>query len=141
VIILAGAVAGGWAVSRWQGNRAPGWAEGPTQVPAAPAPETPPARTRVDDAPQAAVRPPQEPAPAPQPAPQGTVFINATPWGSVYVDGRLVGNTPQVNLRLDAGTHTLRVVRDGFVPWEREVRVAAGGTVRITDIVLQPIEP
>jgi len=145
VIVVAGAVAGGWAVARWQRNGGIGWAEGPAPVPAAsapaPTPEAPPARTRVDDAPPAAVRQPQERAPAPPPAPQGTVFINATPWGSVYVDGRLVGNTPQVNLRLDAGTHTLRVVRDGFVPWEREIRVAAGDTVRITDIVLQPIEP
>jgi hypothetical protein len=69
------------------------------------------------------------------------VFINATPWGSLYVDGRLVGNTPQVNLPLEPGTHTLRIVRDGFAPWEREIRIAAGETVRITDIVLQPLEP
>jgi len=68
------------------------------------------------------------------------VFINATPWGSVYVDGRLIGNTPQANLQLSPGTHTLRVVRDGFAPWEQEITVAAGDTVRITDIVLQPLE-
>jgi hypothetical protein len=59
----------------------------------------------------------------------------------VYVDGRLIGNTPQTNLQLPVGTHRLRIVRDGFVPWERDVQVRRGDTLRITDIVLDPIRP
>jgi hypothetical protein len=145
VAVVATAAAGGWALSKLQGNGASGWAEGPTPLPAAgvPAPVVEPAAPRAElesmTAQPVAPRPAttaQRPAVRP-----GTVFINATPWGSLYVDGRLVGNTPQANLRLPAGTHTLRIVRDGFVPWEREITLAAGDTVRITDIVLQPIEP
>lgn len=84
---------------------------------------------------------PVEPAPPPRPAATGTVILNATPWGAVYVDGRVVGNTPQLDLKLPVGTHTVRVVRDGFVPWEQDIRVRRGETVRFTDIVLEPITP
>jgi hypothetical protein len=146
VAVVTGAAAGSWAISKWQRNGGSGWAEGPAPGPAvtAPAPvaepAAPPPAPGTRAVPQAA-RGPETTSPARRPARPGTVFINATPWGSLYVDGRLVGNTPQANLQLPAGTHTLRIVRDGFVPWEREITLAAGDTVRITDIVLQPIEP
>ena len=52
------------------------------------------------------------------------------------MDGQLVGNTPRANLQLAAGTHHVRVVRDGYAPFERDVTVAGGETVRLTDIVL-----
>ncbi|MGH7567795.1 MAG: protein kinase domain-containing protein [Gemmatimonadales bacterium] len=85
-------------------------------------------------------------APAPRPAatraaPPGFVVVNATPWAELYVDGRLVGNTPMVNLELPPGTHQLRLVRDGFEPYERLVLVTSGQTLRITDLVLQEIKP
>jgi len=67
--------------------------------------------------------------------------VNASPWGQLYVDGRLVGNTPKANLAIPAGTHTIRVVRDGFDPFERSVQVAAGQIVRLTDIVLVERRP
>ena len=127
----------------------PQWADGPVQAPTVQAPVTPPQpAVPVADSPgtagraRATARTPLEAAPPAAPAaPPGTLFVNATPWGSVYVDGRLVGNTPQTNLQLPAGTHRLRVVRDGFVPWERDVQVRSGDTLRITDIVLDPIRP
>jgi serine/threonine-protein kinase len=122
------------------------WADGPTQAAPAPPPVVTPRPVGPATSPPAATGRARDPAPtlppaAPAPAPTGTVFVNATPWGSVYVDGRLVGNTPQTDLRLAAGAHTLRVVRDGFVPFEREVMVRSGDTLRITDIVLEPIRP
>jgi hypothetical protein len=75
------------------------------------------------------------------PAGTGTLFVNASPWGTVYVDGRAMGNTPRPNLELPAGVHLLRVVRDGFVPFEREIRLTPGQVLRVTDIVLEPIRP
>jgi hypothetical protein len=149
VTIVAAVVGGGWAFVGWQRGGAAGaagWAEGPTPVPPpitpAPAREATPARTDAAGEAAPAPRPPRvRTAPPPPSATPGTLFINATPWGSLYVDGRLVGNTPQVNLRLEPGMHTLRIMRDGFVPWQQEIRVVAGDTVRITDIVLQPLEP
>ncbi|MDH4351724.1 MAG: protein kinase [Gemmatimonadota bacterium] len=145
------ATAGGWAYSRMQRAGDAGWAEGPTPAPvmapptAAPTAGTTPSPSGADAArdPGADVGPvaPAVVAPAPaQPvAPPATLFVNATPWGSLYVDDRLIGNTPQVNLRVAAGTHRLRIVRDGFAPWVREVDLGEGDVLRLTDIVLDPI--
>ena len=66
----------------------------------------------------------------------GKLIINATPWGQIYIDGELMGNTPK-SLTLPAGTHNLRVVRDGFVPFEREIQLGPGQQIRLTDIVLR----
>ena len=74
------------------------------------------------------------------PAP-GQLFINARPWGRVYVDGEFVGNTPQAGLTIAAGVHTIRVVRDGFEPYEAEIEIFSGRQRRITDIVLRPRQP
>lgn len=62
--------------------------------------------------------------------------VNAIPWGSVYLDGRPIGNTPQLDVTVPPGTHRLRVERDGFRPYERAIEVAPGQRLRITDIAL-----
>jgi hypothetical protein len=64
------------------------------------------------------------------------VSVNAIPWGSVYVDGRPIGNTPQIDVALPPGTHRLRVERDGFRPYDRMIALAPGQRLRITDIAL-----
>jgi serine/threonine-protein kinase len=68
----------------------------------------------------------------------GRLFVNATPWGQLYIDGRLIGNTPKLNLPLGPGTHIIRVERFGFEPYARRIEVAPGQEIRMTDIVLQP---
>lgn len=149
VLVATGAAAGGWALSLLQSETATpaGWAEGPSPPPvvrperADPVDATPRDVAGTRD-PGAAVE--REATPPVRRSPQGPpafAFINATPWGSLYVDGTLVGNTPQAGLQLQAGTHVLRIVRDGFAPWQREVQLAAGDTLRLTDIVLEPIQP
>jgi hypothetical protein len=54
----------------------------------------------------------------PEPAPSVTGFatlrLNSRPWSQVFVDGRFLGNTPQLGLRLPAGRHTLRLVNPEF---------------------------
>jgi hypothetical protein len=62
--------------------------------------------------------------------------INAIPWGSVFVDGRPLGNTPQLDVPIPPGQHRLRVERQGYRPYERVIDVAPGQRLRITDIVL-----
>jgi len=37
----------------------------------------------------------------------GVLRINARPWAQVYVDGKLVGHTPQMNIELPAGWHRI----------------------------------
>jgi hypothetical protein len=70
------------------------------------------------------------------PAPPALLSINAIPWGSVYLDGRPLGNTPQLDRRVAPGSHELRVERPGFQPYQRVIDVAAGQRLRITDITL-----
>src|SRR5437867_999362 len=66
----------------------------------------------------------------------GFLSVNAIPWGSVYLDGRPVGNTPQIDLQVAAGPHRLRVEREGYRPYDRVIDVASGQRLRITDIAL-----
>jgi hypothetical protein len=39
----------------------------------------------------------------------GTLRINSRPWSEVYLDGRLIGNTPQMAVRVPVGRHTVRL--------------------------------
>ena len=77
----------------------------------------------------------ERPAPPP-PAEPALLSVNSVPWGSVYVDGQPVGNTPQIDLQVPSGSHLLRVERDGFRPYERKIELASGQRLRITDIAL-----
>lgn len=73
----------------------------------------------------------------------GMLFISTTPvLGELYVDGRRVGPsfTPE-GLRLTPGRHLIRVVREGYRPFEQEIDIAAGETLRLTRIPLTPITP
>jgi hypothetical protein len=44
----------------------------------------------------------------------GTLRINTKPWTRIYVDGRYLGLTPEDDIRLEAGRHTLRLVNPEF---------------------------
>lgn len=95
----------------------------------------PPATPRATGA---AVRTPPPRAASARP---GRLFINATPWGQIYVDGVSIGNTPKADVPVTPGTHKVRIVRDGFDPFERTIRVASGEQLRLTDIVLRELQP
>ena len=69
----------------------------------------------------------------------GYLSINSSPWARVLVDGRAVGTTPQVRIRVTAGRHLLVLAREGFRTHSAWVTVPAGGTVRLTDITLSKI--
>ena len=77
--------------------------------------------------------------PAPVAPAPGRLFVGATPWGDVQIDGRAVGHTPLVALPIAAGWHHVGIVRDGFAPFERRIQLAPGEDVRLTGIVLQPL--
>ncbi len=74
------------------------------------------------------------------PIARGTLFVNSRPWGVVYIDGNRVGNTPQVGLSVASGMHYLRIVRDGYAPFGRVIRIIGGEELRITGINLQPLQ-
>jgi serine/threonine protein kinase len=104
--------------------------------PAAPtqAQPRPVARAPVSRPPTAAPRPVEPPPPPPAAA--GKLIISSVPWGTVYLDGRPVGNTPMTG-EVPAGGHTIRIMREGFAPFERFINVAPGEAVRLTGIELQ----
>jgi predicted Ser/Thr protein kinase len=66
------------------------------------------------------------------------LYINSTPWGVLSIDGRQLGNLPQAGVvDVPPGTHTIRIIRDGYLPYESVIAIEAGETLRLTDIVLQ----
>jgi len=90
----------------------------------------------VPSASAATIAPPAAPTAPAATVETGRLFVNASPWGQLFVDGVAAGNTPKANLPVAAGSHTLRIVREGFETWERTVQVGSGEAVRLTDIVL-----
>jgi serine/threonine-protein kinase len=68
----------------------------------------------------------------------GRLFVNSTPWGRLYIDGTLIGNTPRANLFIEPGPHVIQILRDGFEPYELEIEVLPGETIRLTEIELTP---
>jgi len=45
---------------------------------------------------------------------QGTLRINSRPWSQVTIDGRAIGNTPQMNVALPSGNHRVTLVNPEF---------------------------
>jgi hypothetical protein len=66
----------------------------------------------------------------------GYLSINSNPWAELSLDGHVVGNTPQVKIRVTPGRHHVQLVRDGFQTHSAWVNVPAGGTLRLTGITL-----
>lgn len=73
--------------------------------------------------------------------PAGYLFINSSPWAELSVDGQVVGNTPQIRVRVTPGRHHVLLAREGFQTHRVWINVAAGGTVRLTDITLERVTP
>jgi serine/threonine protein kinase len=66
----------------------------------------------------------------------GSLSLQTYPWGAVYVDGNFVGNSPLLDVRVAPGIHTIRVERQGYEPYLRELTVQPGQALRLTGIVL-----
>ncbi len=66
---------------------------------------------------------------------KGTLVIFSTPSGAdVLVNGTMVGTTSKsIDLRLpmEAGQIKVRIEKEGYIPWEREISVGEGLTVPV----------
>ena len=82
--------------------------------------------------------PPRRVVPPPQPR-LGYLSVNSNPWALLSVDGRAMGTTPRIKVRLPAGRHHFRLQRAGFKAYDAAVEVKEGETVVITNIVLTAI--
>jgi PEGA domain-containing protein len=57
------------------------------------------------------------------------------PSGKITIDDSIVGETPRA-LSVPAGTHKIRISREGYLPYETTIVIERGETLRIVDIVL-----
>lgn len=62
---------------------------------------------------------------------QGTLSVNAQPWGEVWVDGRRIGETPIGNLALPIGLHELTIRHPQLGERRRTVAVSANAPARV----------
>lgn len=63
----------------------------------------------------------------------GVLRINSRPWSQVYVDGKWVGHTPQMNLTLPAGKHQVKLVSEEMgLSKSLSVTIVAGETLTKT---------
>jgi hypothetical protein len=88
------------------------------------------------EAPQNAPLTARAPAARQQPADEGFVgelAVDSRPSGArVFLDGKPVGTTPLGVTRVAAGTHVIRIERDGYRRWSSSIRVVSGERNRVT---------
>ena len=65
----------------------------------------------------------QRAPPAPRPAPMGTLSVNASPWGTVHVNGRLAGTTPILRFPVRAGRAPVAIENPKLGRKEVDVRI------------------
>jgi serine/threonine protein kinase len=94
--------------------------------------------TPVTSAPVHVQQPTVQETPPPQPVLEyGRLWVQSDPWGNLTIDGADVGRTPAIGISIAAGKHRIRIERDGFVPFEKEIDVKPGADVRETDVRLE----
>ena len=107
-VVVAAAGVGAVVVTRQRAAQTSAAATVAAPAPAQPiaaSPRPAPAREVVAVTPPPVVSPPVTTAArtAPRPAATGTLSVNASPWGTVYVNGRLAGTTPLLRFPVRAG--------------------------------------
>lgn len=62
----------------------------------------------------------------------GRLVIRSQPLeANIYIDGNLAGKSPYDGKTLSPGTHKIRVLKEGYEPWEKDVTVKPGETVEL----------
>jgi tRNA A-37 threonylcarbamoyl transferase component Bud32 len=136
--------AGAWSLrGRWPARaepsiaRAPAPAEPPGGAPPAPAPSAEPSGPSTTPAPEMAEGEPRPSVPGAEAGSDGgaaradaarrpgLLYVNATPWAHVAVDGRTVGETP-LTVSLPPGRHRVRAVHPSLGVAETTVDVLEG---------------
>lgn len=72
------------------------------------------------------------PAPAAASSSQGTLNINSIPVSNVILDGKPLGSTPKIGVKVPAGSHTVVFVHPQHGRKVRAVTVPAGGSASAT---------
>jgi serine/threonine protein kinase len=65
--------------------------------------------------------------------------VETAPKGAeIFVDGQTTGQTTPGRVQVPAGLHTVTVKLNGYQPARRTFQATEGGTVNITNVILQP---
>ena len=66
----------------------------------------------------------------------GSLRINSRPWAQVFIDGRMVGYTPQRDIRVHPGDHAVELINPEFAMRKRlHVRIAKGQQVTRSELL------
>jgi hypothetical protein len=106
----------------------------PAPIPAGEPPARPAASAPVASTPADASNPtPPAPSAAPGgPRPMAHVAFAVSPWGEIYVDGRLRGLTPPLTeIRVAPGQHTIEIRNTNYKPYTQTVQLVAATRLRI----------
>ena len=77
-----------------------------------------------------------EPEVAPVRKDEGILQVNSRPWARVLVDGRFVGHTPQLGLRVSAGKHRVQLVNEQMdMSKAFDVTIRAGQTLSRVELL------
>jgi len=60
-----------------------------------------------------------------------TIFDGQPQWANVRLDGKAVGKTPIIGLRVKAGKHRIKVSKTGFKRQSRRIRIQPGKTTTV----------
>jgi serine/threonine protein kinase len=96
------------------------------------------ARAVPDQAPAGPTRttPSKREAIKPRPS-SGFVNVYAEPWADVWIDGKLIGTTPIMRARIEAGEHRLELRNPSFPSLEKRLHIRKGAT-ELVDVRLKP---
>jgi hypothetical protein len=84
--------------------------------------------------------PPEPSKPTPQPEPKVVLTVRSNVYDdTVYIDGQAQGST-RLDLELAPGLHTVRVEKEGHLPYEQQVELRPGENVAVR-AQLEPIKP
>ena len=62
----------------------------------------------------------------------GLVTLAVSPWGEIYLDGRIQGvSPPLLKLQVVPGTHEVEIRNTSFPPYSQVFLVKSGGVIKI----------
>lgn len=102
-----------------------------------PAPPKKAAQTQAAPPREVKEKEPAQPRPAATAGGTGILRINSRPWSQVVVDGRTIGNTPQMSITLEAGSHTVTLINSEF-GYKKTLKIAIKAGEVVTKIVDLP---
>jgi hypothetical protein len=112
---------------------APPAAAEPPRVEAAKAPVRPSVAAPKAAAERRVTPPTPRNASAPPVSGPGSLFVDSRPPGtSVFLDNKMIGTTPLLVQSVPAGSHSVRLEREGYRRWSTMVDIGAGERSRVT---------